>query len=72
METGFIEGDASHIVGKASSEYDCAALIKRIRPDAKGMSYFSGQAGLGLCLAQYGSVLQSSNTDYKSCSFAGK
>ena len=74
---GSMAGRISHMVGKTPTEYDCAALVKRLKPLAKGMSYSpkvgsSQSTGSELCWARDGPVVPSANSDQVSCVFGGK
>ena len=73
---GSMAGRVSHMVGKTPTEYDCAALVKRMKPLAKGMTYSpksgSSNTGSQLCWARDGPFVPSANSDYVACVFGGK
>ena len=65
------------MVGKTPTGYDCSALVKRIRPDATGMTYSPASfdfhpKGTQLCWARYSTAVQPKTNDYDSCFFNGK
>ena len=78
MPDHIIVGGDAEMVGKTPTNYDCAALVKRIRPYAKGMTFSPATMqdhawkGTSLCWARYNTVLQHKTSDYESCLFQGK
>ena len=59
----------THLLGKTPTANDCAVLVKRINPLAKGMTYYQEDKR---CWEGDGRVVPSASVDFFSCVFDGK